>query len=78
MKIAILSRAPNSYSTKRLLQAARLRRHKTEVLNTAHFAISLEERYPDLYFDGKPVVSFDAIIPRISAAITYFGTAVVR
>lgn len=78
MKIAILSKAPNSYSTKRLRQAAELRGHKAKVLNTGHFAISLEERYPDLYFDGKPVTAFDAIIPRIGAPMTYFGTAVVR
>jgi len=78
MKIAILSRAPNCYSTKRLRQAAELRGHKASVLNTGLFAISLEERYPDLYYDGKPVSSFDAVIPRIGAPITYFGTAVVR
>ncbi len=78
MKIAILSRAPNCYSTKRLWQAAELRGHQVSVLNTGHFAISLEEQYPDLYYDGKPVAPFDAVIPRIGSPMTYFGTAVVR
>ena len=78
MKIAILSRSPRSYSTTRLRRAALDRGHKARVLDTMKFAISLEHRYPDLYYDGKPVSHYDAIIPRIGASITYYGTAVVR
>ncbi len=67
-----------SYSTKRLKDAALHRGHKVKVLDTTRFAISLEHEYPDLYFRGKPLSTYDAVIPRIGASITYYGTAVVR
>lgn len=78
MKIAILSRSPRAYSTIRLRQAAQQRGFKVRVLDTMKFAIALEHGSPDLYFKGKRVSSYDAIIPRIGASITYYGTAVVR
>jgi ribosomal protein S6--L-glutamate ligase len=78
MKIAILSRSPRCYSTRRLKEAATTRGHRVKVLDTLNFAISLEEEFPDLFFRGKPVSNYDAIIPRIGASITYFGTAIVR
>jgi len=77
-KIAILSRAPGSYSTKRLAAAALDRGHKVRVLNTLRFAIDLSGNEPDLQFRGRRLSDYDAIIPRIGASITYFGTAVVR
>jgi len=78
MKIAILSRSPRAYSTRRLRQAALARNHKVKVLDTMQIAISLEPRCPDLYYRGKHVVHYDAVIPRIGASVTYYGTAVVR
>ncbi|MEN0019314.1 MAG: RimK family alpha-L-glutamate ligase [Planctomycetota bacterium] len=78
MKLAILSMAPKSYSTRRLKQAALERGHNAKVLNTLRFAIELRERNPDLYFRSKQLTDYDAILPRIGASITYFGTAVVR
>lgn len=78
MKLAILSTAPQSYSTRRLRQAAEERGHKVKVLNTLRFAIELEEGEPDLFFRSKQLSSYDAVLPRIGASITYFGTAVVR
>lgn len=78
MRIAILSRNLKCYSTRRLKEAAATRGHRVKVLDTLSFAISLEEECPDLFFRGKPVSSYDAIIPRIGASITYFGTAIVR
>jgi len=78
MKIGILSRAPRSYSTKRLREAAVQRGHTVRVLNTLRFSIHLEHGAPDLLFRGKAVSSYDAIIPRVGASVTYFGTAVVR
>ena len=78
MKIAILSCGPNSYSTKRLVEAARARDHHVRVLNTLRFAIDLDKGRPDLYYRGKSLSTYDAVIPRIGASITYFGTAVVR
>lgn len=78
MKIAILSRAPRAYSTRRLREAAQERGHTVKVLDTLKFAISLEEEAPDLFYRGRHLPHYDAVIPRIGASITYYGTAVVR
>ena len=78
MKLAILSRSPGCYSTRRLVEAAGTRGFEVRVLDTLKFAIEVEEDGPDLYYASKRLESFDAIIPRIGASITSFGTAVVR
>jgi len=78
MKLAILSRAPHSYSTQRLRAAAEQRGHRVKVLNTLRFAVDLTGPEPDLNYRGKPLSTYDAILPRIGNSITYFGTAVVR
>ena len=78
MKLGILSRAPRSYSTIRLRNAAEERGHTVRVLNTLRFAIDLTGDEPDLQFRGKSLSHYDAILPRIGNSITYFGTAVVR
>ena len=78
MKLAILSRAPRSYSTQRLRTAALDRGHQVKVLNTLRFAIDLSGDEPDLQFRGKQLSDYDAVLPRIGNSITYFGTAVVR
>jgi ribosomal protein S6--L-glutamate ligase len=78
MKLAVLSRAPRSYSTQRLKAAAVDRGHQVKVLNTLRFAIDLSRAEPDLQYRGKQLSDYDAILPRIGASITYFGTAVVR
>jgi ribosomal protein S6--L-glutamate ligase len=78
VKLAILSRAPNSYSTRRFKEAAEQRGHKANVLNTMKFAIDLQRGVPDLYYRQKPLSHYDAVLPRIGASITYYGTAVVR
>jgi len=78
LKLAILSCSPKCYSSRRLLDAAKQRGHFAKVLNTLKFSIDLEAGTPDLYFQGKVIGSYDAILPRIGASITYFGTAVVR
>ncbi|MWB97948.1 RimK family alpha-L-glutamate ligase [Agromyces seonyuensis] len=78
MKLAILSRAPQAYSTKRLRAAAEQRGHTVKVLNTLRFAIDLTADEPDLQFRGRRLSDYDAILPRIGNSITYFGTAVVR
>jgi ribosomal protein S6--L-glutamate ligase len=78
MKIAILSRGPKLYSTRRLREAAVARGHKTRVLNTLALGIDTQESTPDLSYKGKSISSYDAIIPRIGASITLYGTAVVR
>jgi ribosomal protein S6--L-glutamate ligase len=78
MKLAILSRAPRAYSTQRLRAAAEQRGHDVRVLNTLRFGIDLSGAEPDLQYRGRPLSDYDAILPRIGASITYFGTAVVR
>lgn len=78
MKLAILSRSLNAYSTQRLKEAALTRDHNVKVLDTLKFAIDLEKGNPDLYFRQKQLSTYDAVLPRIGASITYFGTAVVR
>lgn len=78
MKLGILSSSPNCYSTRRLREAADQRGHKVKVLDTVKFAIDLEEASPELYFRQKHLSHYDAVLPRIGASITYFGTAVVR
>ncbi|KQO96604.1 30S ribosomal protein S6--L-glutamate ligase [Leifsonia sp. Leaf264] len=78
MKLAILSRAPQAYSTQRLRAAALQRGHQVKVLNTLRFAIDLSGSEPDLQYRGRRLSDYDAILPRIGSSITYFGTAVVR
>ena len=78
MKLAILSRNIKCYSTRRLREAAIQRGHKVKVLNTLKFAIDLAKGKPNLHFRQKELSLYDAVLPRIGASITYFGTAVVR
>ena len=78
MKLAILSCGPKSYSTRRLKEAALALGHDVKVLNTLKFAIDLDRGSPDLYFRQKQLSHYDAVLPRIGASITYYGTAVVR
>ncbi|MEO6309457.1 MAG: RimK family alpha-L-glutamate ligase [Leifsonia sp.] len=78
MKLAILSRAPQAYSTQRLKAAGLQRGHQVKVLNTLRFAIDLSGQEPDLQYRGRLLSDYDAILPRIGNSITYFGTAVVR
>ncbi|MCI5191307.1 MAG: 30S ribosomal protein S6--L-glutamate ligase, partial [Candidatus Electrothrix sp. AS4_5] len=78
MKLAILSCNTQCYSTRRLREAAVQRGHKVKVLNTMKFAIDLDQGMPELYFRQKCLSQYDAVLPRICASITYYGTAVVR
>ena len=78
MKLCILSCGPKSYSTQRLKAAAQERGHDVKVLNTLKFAIDLQQGIPDLYYQQKALSEYDAVLPRIGASITYYGTAVVR
>jgi len=78
MKLAILSRGPKSYSTRRLKEAALERGHIVKVLDTLKFAIDLQQGAPALYYRQRQLSQYDAVLPRIGASITYFGTAVVR
>ncbi|QDT67291.1 Ribosomal protein S6 modification protein [Planctomycetes bacterium MalM25] len=78
MKLAILSRNRACYSTRRLREAAESRGHTVKVLDTLKFSIDLAQGEPDLYFRSKLLSHYDAVLPRIGASITYYGTAVLR
>ncbi|MCB9705274.1 MAG: RimK family alpha-L-glutamate ligase [Myxococcales bacterium] len=78
MRIGILSCSPNAYSTERLRVACERRGHKCKVLNTLRFSIFTESGRPALAYGNKEPKRLDAVIPRIGASITFFGTAVVR
>jgi ribosomal protein S6--L-glutamate ligase len=78
MKIAILSRGPRLYSTRRIKEAAHERGHEARVLNPLNCSIEVAEGSPRLYYRNKRLSSYDAVVPRIGASVTFFGTAVVR
>jgi ribosomal protein S6--L-glutamate ligase len=78
MKIAILSRNPKLYSTSRLVEAAKAKGHSVVVVDPLKCTIELERKNPRVYFNGTYLDDIDAIIPRIGASVTYYGTAVVR
>ena len=78
MRLAILSCAPKCYSTRRLVEAGRKRGHRIAVLNTLRLTIGLDQGDPELYYNGKPLKNYDAVLPRVGTSITRYGSAVVR
>jgi ribosomal protein S6--L-glutamate ligase len=78
MRIAILSRGPRLYSTRRLKEACQKRGHSVRVLDPLQFSMLVEESGPSLHYREKAISGFDAVIPRIGASITFFGCALVR
>ncbi|MDN6279761.1 MAG: 30S ribosomal protein S6--L-glutamate ligase [Psychroflexus sp.] len=78
MNIKILSRNPNLYSTSRLVEAAQKRNHDVQVIDPLKCDLVIEKRKPSIYYKGDYITDADAIIPRIGASVTYYGTAVVR
>ena len=78
MKLAILSREPNLYSTRRLVEAARQRGHEVLVLDHLQCNLVLEKGTPGIIYKGEQLSGVQAIIPRIGASVTFYGTAVVR
>lgn len=78
MILAILSCNRSCYSTRRLQLEAERRGHVVRVLDTLQFAIDLSEGNPELYYRSSILSQYDAVLPRIGASITYYGTAVVR
>ncbi|PKG43568.1 30S ribosomal protein S6--L-glutamate ligase [Psychroflexus sp. MES1-P1E] len=78
MNIKILSRNPNLYSTKRLVEAAEKRKHDVQVIDPLKCDLVIEKRNPNIYYKGEYILDTDAIIPRIGASVTFYGTAVVR
>lgn len=77
MKIGILSRGPHLYSTKRLLEAAKNRDHDVQIIDTLKCYMNIASHKPQVHYKSESL-NFDAVIPRIGASITFYGTAVVR
>ncbi|SDR81742.1 SSU ribosomal protein S6P modification protein [Gillisia sp. Hel1_33_143] len=78
MNIKILSRNSNLYSTQRLIEAAKKRNHNVEVIDPLKCDLVIEKRKPSIFYKGKMITDTDAVIPRIGASVTFYGTAVVR
>nr|WP_320049155.1 30S ribosomal protein S6--L-glutamate ligase [uncultured Desulfuromonas sp.] len=78
MKICILSRNPALYSTSKLVEACKARGHEVEVIDPLLCYMVIASHRPTIHYKGRELSDFDAVIPRIGASITFYGTAVVR
>lgn len=78
MKIAILSRVETLYSTRRLKEAGEARGHEVDIIDTLHCYMDITRSRPAVRYKGQQLPYYDAVIPRIGASITFYGTAVVR
>ncbi|WP_016957304.1 30S ribosomal protein S6--L-glutamate ligase [Catenovulum sp. SX2] len=78
MRIAILSRNPKLYSTRRLKEAGEARGHEVDIIDTLHCYMDITSSNPMVRYKGEALPEYDAVIPRIGASVTFYGTAVVR
>ncbi|MEM5563616.1 30S ribosomal protein S6--L-glutamate ligase [Psychroserpens sp. AS72] len=78
MNIVILSRNAQLYSTDRLVQEARSRGHKVEIIDPLKCDIIIEKEKPTIFYNDRYLDYVDAIIPRIGSSVTFYGCAVVR
>ena len=78
MNIAILSREPELYSTKRIYEAAKKRGHKVEIIDVLKCYMNITTKKPTVHYKERELKGFDAIIPRIGSSVTHYGTAVLR
>ncbi|WP_297810144.1 30S ribosomal protein S6--L-glutamate ligase [uncultured Methylophaga sp.] len=78
MKIAILSRNAKLYSTRRLIEAAEARGHEVHVLDVLRCYMNITSLKPEVHYKGQVLTGYDAVIPRIGASVTFYGTAVLR
>ncbi|MEX1199833.1 MAG: 30S ribosomal protein S6--L-glutamate ligase [Methylophaga sp.] len=78
MKIAILSRNAKLYSTRRLVEAAEAKGHEVHVLDVLRCYMNITSMKPEVHYKGVSLSGYDAVIPRIGASVTFYGTAVLR
>lgn len=78
MKIALLSRNPNLYSTRRIKEAALERGHEIQIIDVLRAYMNIASHKPTIHYKGAPLEGFDAVIPRIGASVTFYGAAVLR
>lgn len=77
LRIAVMSRE-NNYSTRRLVEEGESRGHTVEVIDTTRCYMAINAMAPEVHYDGKRLPRYDAVIPRIGASVTAYGTAVIR
>lgn len=78
MKIALLCRNAELYSHRRLVEAAKARGHRIDVIDHLRCFIDIASNDPEIHYKGESLTGYDAVIPRIGASVTFFGTAVLR
>ena len=78
MKLVILSRNPNLYSTQRLVEAGKARGHEVLIVDHTQCEIIIEKKRPAIRYKHELLTNVDAVIPRVGASVTFYGTAVVR
>jgi ribosomal protein S6--L-glutamate ligase len=78
MNLGILSTNRNLYSTRRLVEAGEERGRSVRVINHKRCYMNIVSHSPQIHYNGEPIRGLDAIIPRIGASVSFYGTAVVR
>lgn len=78
MKIVMMARNAALYSHKRLVEAAQTRGHEIDIVNHTRCYMDITSHRPALYYNNQKLPHYDAVIPRIGASVTYYGTAVLR
>lgn len=78
LNLLVLSRGKRLYSTRRLVEAAVARGHSCRVIDHTRCYVEVSNTGPRVFFDGEPLVDVDAIIPRIGASVTEYGSSIVR
>lgn len=78
MRILILSRKSNLYSTKRLVDAAQKRGHHADTIDTMRCYMNITSARPTIHYKGAELENYDAVIPRVGASVTFYGAAVIR
>ncbi|GGH13735.1 30S ribosomal protein S6--L-glutamate ligase [Sphingobacterium alkalisoli] len=78
MKIAVLSTNKHLYSTRRLVEVASARGHECIVIDHSKCYVGIRQGKPSIHYKGHDIADIDAIIPRIGASVTFYGSAIVR
>ncbi|MDO4730198.1 MAG: 30S ribosomal protein S6--L-glutamate ligase [Candidatus Saccharibacteria bacterium] len=78
MKIAILSNGDKNYSTQRLVEEAKARGHEVDIVKYKNCYVSIAKGQNAVFYKGKPLDKYDAVIPRIASYMTKYGTTIVR
>ena len=78
LRIALLTREPNNYTSKKIEIAGAQRGHQVEAINPTRCYLDVDTQNPEIYYDASPLPKYDVVIPRIGASITAYGLAVTR